>query len=93
MTLIILLQYKSTVQENKQEEKGLITENTSTPLCLSNQTCFTGPIDGVHKLPLAAEKDPLQSSTSELNSKSFPEYFPLNLLPLYQSVSQERKVH
>lgn len=58
--------------QNKQEEKGLITDDTSKlPLSLSNQICFTGPIDGGHKLPLTAEKDPFQSLTSELNSECF----------------------
>lgn len=58
--------------QNKQEEKGLITDNTSKlPPCLSNQICFRGPIDGGHKLPLTSEMDLLQSLTSELNIKFF----------------------
>lgn len=70
-----LLSYYNTNEQfdmqNKQEEKGLITDNISKlPPCLSNQICFTCPIDGGHQLPLTAEKDPLQSLTSELKSFS-----------------------
>lgn len=59
------IQINSFDMQNKQEEKGLITDNTSKlPPWLSNQICFTGQIDGGHKLPLRAEKDPLENLTS-----------------------------